>query len=349
MKKLFWLCISLPGLLLFAHAGGRSKQAEGVQLKEPIAWFQRANDQLNLRTPGAAPFRLTVSFHAYPGMELLGKKKKSQMTVGDGVYEETWLGPHTWRREVRLADYHAIEEESNDGRKMQASSDYEPSRVLMLLEALLDPIPRDFVSREYTQSVIGWRIDTIQDQKTSLVRIGRGDSNPRVSITDAFFFLPAGLLVLRNNRGLITSWGDDALFEGRVVPKTLTVMAGDRTLVSAHVTIEAAGKGDPKTFNLPGEEAEAGETLRPLHQFEVRMPEMMFERSSVIPGGTAPSHGNSIWGVLDRHGQYRDVELIDVADAADGKADMEIMREDRHSPPKIDGKPCEVAVSWGLY
>jgi hypothetical protein len=117
--------------------------------KNSIEWFQLAKEQMDLRMPGSASFRMKVTFHSFPGVEFLNLKEKPQIVNGDGLSEETWLSPHEWRREVTLGGYHAIEEDSGGVRKMQASSDYEPSRVLMLLNALLNTIPRNFASTEF--------------------------------------------------------------------------------------------------------------------------------------------------------------------------------------------------------
>ena len=124
MKSLRLLCFPLVSFLL--SAGAQTPAPTQTAVPEPktsAEWFQRASDIMNLRLPGSAPFHMRITFHASPGMELLSFKEKPEIVTGDGVYEETWLALHQWRREVTLAGYHAIEEESGGGRKMQASSD----------------------------------------------------------------------------------------------------------------------------------------------------------------------------------------------------------------------------------
>jgi hypothetical protein len=106
-----------------------------------MSWFERASDRMNLRLPNSVPFHLRVRFHAYPGLELL-PPDQAEILTGEGLYEETWLSTYQWRREVTLGDYHAVETQSVDIRKMTATSDYVPSRVIMLMDALLNPISR---------------------------------------------------------------------------------------------------------------------------------------------------------------------------------------------------------------
>ncbi len=210
---LSFICVLiLPPVPAFSANKGNSER----EPKTSVEWFQRARDQMNLRMPGSAPFHMHVSFHAFPGEELLGPKEKPQIVVGDGTYQEIWLAPHQWRREVTLAGYHAVEVESEKGRKFQASSPYEPSRVLMLLNALLEPIPRNVVSREYgREGVSGWSVDHLSSGNVSLVRIDKSFGDERGTSDSIFYFLPGGLLVLGNEYGLSTKWQNHTIFGER--------------------------------------------------------------------------------------------------------------------------------------
>ena len=233
---------------------------------------------------------------------------------------------------------------------MQASSEYEPSRVLMLLDALLTPVPRNLDSVEHKhEGGEGWRMLPVTSGPVSLMRLTRayGGGNVR-ALNDSYLFLSQGLLVMRSERDIVTQWSDDFIFDGKAVPRHIAVMAVDRQLVTADVTIEPAGKVDAGTLDLPGDAADPGMTLRPLREFEVNMPELMFERSFVVSGGApSPMTGYTISVIFDKHGRYRDVELILAQNQSDAKVSMDMMRkEQHHNTATIDGKPCEVRVNW---
>ena len=322
--------------------------------KTSIEWFERADDRMNLRKPGGAPFHMKVTFHAFPGKEFLNFKEKPEIVTGDGFYEETWLSPHEWRREVTLGGYHAIEEDSLGIRKMQASSDYEPIRVLMLLDALLNAVPRNLASKEFSlEGASGWKIDHVATGSLSLVRVSKSIGSARADYTDSFYFSQHGLLILRNERGITTGWENDAMFAGKAVPRHLTIKAGDRELLSAEVAIEEAAQIDPATFALPGGPAEPGMTLRPLLFFELRFPDNLSDDYSwVKPGRNSGVFLYSLRGVLDRHGRYKELELIAMPKEDDegAKEDMRILmthlREARHRSPEIDGSPAEFVMKW---
>lgn len=345
--------IRLPGYLILSCLlleAGAQPSATGP--KAPIEWFQRAQEQMDLRMPGSAPFHMKVSFHAFPGVEFLNFKEKPQIITGDGVYEETWLSPGEWRREVTLAEYHAVEEDSGGVRKMQASSDYEPSRVLMLLNALLNTIPRNFASKEFRmEGASGWKIGQVTVGSLTLASVSKSAGSTHADYSDTFYFLPEGLLVLRNENGVTTGWENDIAFAGKAVPRHLTIKAGERELLTAEISITAAGRVDAATFDLPVGPAEPGMTLRPLQKFELRFPDNLADSYAwTREGRDSTMLLASIWGVLDRHGKYGELELIampnDKSDAVQEylRTLMTHMRQEHRRSPEIDGAPAEYVI-----
>ncbi len=349
MSSVFWpLLLSCVLIDAFAQPAP-SAQPVSPEPKTSIEWFQRASERMNLRMPGCSPFHMRVTFHAFPGKEFLSVGQKPEIVTGDGVYEEVWAAPHKWRREVTLASYHAVEVESEKGRKMQASSGYEPSRVLMLLNALLTPIPRNFSSREFRhQGASGWTIDHLAKGGLSLVRISTDTGGQGASASDSFYFLPQGTLALRNDLGLETMWEDDSLFAGKIVPKHVSIKGGDRDLLTAIVLIEDAGEASSSMFDLPVSVAEPGMTLHPFQAFEVKFPDLAFRHGWVKGGGDTSQPGFSLWEVLDRHGRYREVELILVMSDKDAESIMTFMRQERNHPAEVDGSPCQLVMSWAF-
>jgi hypothetical protein len=344
-------------LILVTAALPWAAQSQSVSSGKPsepktsMEWFARASDKMNNRMAGSPPFHMRVTFHAYPGIQLLGRHEKPDILTGDGVYEETWAAPHKWRREVTFAGYHAIEAESENGRRMQASSDYEPSRVLMLLSALLEPVPRDLASKEFRhEGASGWRTHEVTAGSLPLVRISKDYGNSSADITDAFYLSLQGVLIMRNERGLVTRWEDPSLYQGALVPKRIVISAGsDRNLLTAEIKIDPAGDTKPSLFYLPGEPAQPGMTLRPLFPFEVRMPEgspIYYTFMAAAGGSTGDTF--SLHRVLDRNGHYREVELVTGADLSNANTILTALRAQHLNKPKIDGSPCEVETMWSV-
>jgi hypothetical protein len=330
------------GCLLFASLTFSSaSQPDDKDPKNATEWFQRADEQMNLRMPDSTPFHMKVVFHALPGL-VLDKERSSQIISGDGAYEETWVAPKRWRREVTLGSYHAIEVQSETARKLQASSDYEPSRVLMLLEALLYPIPRDLASPSLSDKHPKWKVESGAVRDVSFVKISR--TSGMFDIQHAYLFLPKGFLVESVEAGIVTRWQDQIIFAGKVVPRHFGVQGGTRDLLTADVTVEPAGAIDPAIFELPGEPADPGMTLRPLHVYDVgiSLPTMSY----MFRGGE--DFKGIVREVLDRHGAAKEVEVIDSPNPDAAEPVLRLFRDDRFHPAEIDKAPCEIAMGKSL-
>lgn len=308
--------------------------------KNAAGWFRRADDRMNLRMPGSTPFHMKVAFHAFPGA-VFDKEESSQIISGDGTYEETWVEPKKWRRQVTLGSYHAVEVQSARMRKMQGSSDYEPSRVLMLLEALLYPIPRDLFLPELMEGHKRWKTENGTVGDLSYVKISR-TSGPADEL-HTYLFLPNGDLVQSIEGGIVTSWQNRMTFGGRLVPRHFSVQGGTRDLLTGDVTVEPADTVDTAVFELLGEPAEPGMTLRPIQRYEdsLSLPNRSYSwwaTDGLLPGGSI------IREILDRHGVTREVELLYSPNPAGAAPLLSLMRGQKFHPATIDKSPCEFVL-----
>jgi hypothetical protein len=232
--------LHIIGLVAFALASTKlcasAKQSSGA-----MVWFERANDRVNLRMAGAAPFHLSVRFHAYPGLEFI--KGKPTILSGDGIYEETWLSLHEWEREINFAGYHALEIQSGGVRKMEATSDYEPARVAMLLDAILNPISRYALSSVLQEGREHWKIESGSKDDHPYVKISSMRSiSPAITLGTAYLLMPDGVLLAWNENGLITTWQDLTEFSGRAVARHISIQADTRELVSADISVSATNE-----------------------------------------------------------------------------------------------------------
>jgi hypothetical protein len=371
------LCWTLLAFASVASAQIQSTPAQAIRPQtfdpqSPTDWFRRADDLTNIRLPGSAPFHMKVTFHAFPGIDF-SKPGKSTILTGDGIYEETWLSPEKWRREVTLGTYHAVEVRADGVRKFQATSDYEPSRVLMLLRALLYPMPRFLLEPEIQEEHIHWKMEHLVAGTLPYVRIsftadlGGFGPDPR-----SYEFLPDGTLVRSEDyNGVMASWQNDARFAGKLVPRHFEVQGAglDGNMVTADISLEAIGATDPGITQLSGEPAEPGMTLRPFDQFDVHLAAspIHFE----IPQGQASMDhatdypvGVKVYtiAVVDRYGITREAEMsgMRVFGQPVRPSQMEGIRigaqhmveslwKDRYHPATIDGKPCQYLMFLHLY
>jgi hypothetical protein len=352
--------------------------SERPEPTDALGWFRRADNITNIRMPGSAPFHMTVKFHGYPGIDFV-PKGKSTVQTGDGVYEETWQSPEAWRREVTFGAYHAVEVRAGGVRKFQASSDYEPSRVLMLLRALLTPIPRITLEPELDDLHLKWKVEHRAAGNLSYVRIaftqdalGGSGLHP---FSASFEFLPSGVLVRAVDiHGIGTSWQDDRVFASRLVPRQLAVQAMSNNLVTASVDIQTVPSGAPAIAQIDGLAAEPGATLRPFEDLwdhrEVRtfpeQPAINFEYprgyAGDDPKAFIPEGGYvGVSFVIDRNGLPHEAEWTDIANVTGSQAPADLqpyirgassmvqaVMKSQFRPPTVDREPCEVLSMAGL-
>jgi hypothetical protein len=344
-------------------------QTDPLQTSTATDWFRRADNLTNIRMPGSAPFHMKVKFHGYPGIDY-APPRITRVITGDGIYEETWISPIKWRREITFGTYHAVEVRADGVRKFQATSDYEPSRVLMLLRALLIPIPRMLVEPELQEIHLHLQLSHRTAGTLPYVRIAFTQDLTASGIpldSGSWEFLPAAVLVRATDiTGLVTTWQDDRPFDSKIVPRHFAVEALGNQLVSADVTIDTLHDSDTAVAQLPGEPADPGMTLRPFHSFwdhqEVKTwPDIPALHSEMpVPPSDADYPADAVVSaiaVIDRQGIPHEAEWtnlqgekfvgVPTPDTVDiynvmARSLAESWYKDRFRPALIDGKPCEV-------
>jgi len=301
-----------------------------------------------LREPGAASFHLHAVFVASAGEEFLEKGERSDIATGNGTYDEVWFGTHTWRREVKFGVYTATETDANGVRKFHATANYEPGRLMMLLDALYSPVPRIYLEKE-THAGAGWKPEQVSAGTLSLVRLSKSIGSQRAEYSDSYYFLPqSGVLEMSNARGLVTVWSDDALFHGKVVPRSISIRAGERQLLTASISVESASESDRSGLDIPGSRADPGSTLRPFHPDDIRVPDLT-SSFGFISSQVGPAPVFSMTGVLDRNGQYREVEVLIAPNPKNAAAIARHFRQTSQKPATIDGDACQFRVLWSLF
>lgn len=330
-------------------------------------WLKRADDLTNIRLPGSPPFHMKVTFQAHSGIDF-ADPGKSTIQTGDGTYEEWWLAPKRWRREVTFGSYRAVEVFADGRRIFQATSDYEPSRVLMLLRALLYPVPRYLLQPDLedepgtlpavSNKRLAWKVKHLSVGKLAYVELTYRVNDGMCIDMMAYDLLSNGLPVrLTDRMGLTTGWEKQTSFGGKAVPQHLTVTAIGRDLVTADVGIATLSPADSGVLHLPGDVAEACMTLRPFDEWEFPVLAPIHSDVPQLPSNAGYPANIEIMttGVVDRHGVPREAEMTGVQQEPEwlsneekqailthAHAMVESWYRNRFHPALLDGSPCEV-------
>ena len=121
----------------------------GDALVTPSDYLQRAEKVTNIRAAGSTPFHMKVHFVASGNVEF----------TGEGDYEEIWLAPDKWRRKVSLGPYHAVEAQETSKHTFQASSDYEPKRLLLFMRMIAPRTMEDVPIMTGDTDPFDWKVE----------------------------------------------------------------------------------------------------------------------------------------------------------------------------------------------
>lgn len=325
-----------------SFAPARPSPPPAAAAKSATEWFQRADDRTNLRLPGSAPFHMKVEFQAFPG-EDFSPPGQSPILTGDGVYEETWLSPDTWRREVIFGAYRAVEARVEGVRKFQASSGYEPSRVLMLLDALLPVIPRNFLSPELEMAEPNWKLQQVRSGGGLVLRLRYNRNSLYIPASSAWDFSPEGQPLRASSAGLVVIWQNAHPFANKWFPTRISVNSKNKTLLAATIALGTPETTIPPGFRLPGAAANPAATLRPLEYYDVRPASIL---PSNLPVLSLAETGITGRAVIDRQGVPHEVEALGPVYRSIGPDWVETIRKERFTPATIDGFPCEFAARF---
>jgi hypothetical protein len=189
------------------------------------------------------PYLLKAEFQA----------RSSAGGIYTGHYEDIWLAPDKWRREVTFGSSRVVRSRSGD--KLYESDEGPDSKLLLLIFQFLEPIPAidTFVESD-------WRIksDTVGDART--VRVLSGYESPEGKLDPeharGFWFDSNGNLLKTFFLGLETRRSDFVGYHGAHVAQSIDVFRDTAQAMHIRVT-EITGAEDtlPKNaFELKGHE-----------------------------------------------------------------------------------------------
>jgi hypothetical protein len=115
------LFLSLRVFSNVCSASDSDQQAEGLDLLKKAASIE------NLRTPDGKPFHLQMKIHA----------KRIVAKPIDGTYDEIWISPDKWHREIAMPGFSQVEVGDRNSKWVSRNLDFRP-RVASLTTAAVE-------------------------------------------------------------------------------------------------------------------------------------------------------------------------------------------------------------------
>lgn len=284
--------------------------------------FSLAATKFDLRVPEAAAFRMHAVVTPAGGAE-------------GGTYDELWLAPNRWRREVVLGSAHVVESREGDlfYRKV-SGAEYAPRVADDVLDALGLKLPKPggtFVEAD-------WQQGSVIYDKTSTLRIAKGfGSTPPGNDAQAYWLDTDSRVRAAYENEMTVEFSDYEDFEGKPVARHVDVkdngskVAGiwiDRLASSADAKAQFAIEG-VTPMSLADEAAYSGPYFvapHPVHQVSPKDP----------PAG----EGTVIVEVhLDAHGHVRAAKVKQGVNAGVDEAATRAALEWEFSPALLKGRP----------
>jgi TonB family protein len=213
-----------------------------VDASQPYArpMFDRMRAAGDLRLEGAPAFYMKANFHSEDGS-------------GKGTYEETWIAPEKWRREVKVNDTAVLEVRTETAFYRTFPGKYAPRLADDIMDAISFNLPGD--NGDFHDP--DWGVTDTKLGNLPVLRLSAGYINPQGKPDPLArqFFVEEKTAFLRGRYhfSAITIFNDLQPFGQKTVARKLTIIGSSAGKVEIGIdALEPATKVDEAIFKLPG-------------------------------------------------------------------------------------------------
>lgn len=292
-----------------------------------------ANSLQNLRASGSKPFHLHIQLNA----ERVVAKPLS------GTYDEIWLSPNAWRREITFPEFDQIEVGDQNSTWLSRNLDFRPS-VAFLIASAIDA----FLTPEISP----------QETVTS-VRNKRNDGRPMVCVESRsgmvaareMCFDPSGVLASQTLKGLRFEYADFMKFGDHVFPRTIRIPGP--TVKENTMTIEVDSLKEPEQplpeFRHTPDAAQLAPCRRPLTEQPIKKVDPRY------PPGALSLHQQGTVGLyvlLSGDGYVKRTKVVESVSPYLDHAALDAVQQWQYAPVQCGAGPLpteiEVYVNYKL-
>lgn len=165
---------------------------------EASAYMDQARQAMEQRTAGDPAFHVKATFTS---KELDGKGKIAEQA---GTYEETWMSPMQWRRDISLgAEHYASGRNEGKVWRTPQSPSFAVTMMQDCIEPRIPPLP-DLLQPQGLKPK-PWQLDRVELNGIMLDRVGSAENLPkhgkRIAPDYAYYFLPESHALLLKSMG----------------------------------------------------------------------------------------------------------------------------------------------------
>jgi len=276
----------------------------------------------DLRLDGAPSFHMKASFHSEDG-------------ATKGSYEETWMSPKQWRKEIKVNDASIVEVRTESAFYRTFPGKFAPRLADDIVDSLSFSLPGDNGSDFHDAD---WNAVSAKLGNLPMLRLSHGYISPEGkpdAFTDLYFVEEkAGFVRGRQHYSILTVLNDLQPFGEKTVARKITLLGGDVSKLEIVIdTLEPAANVSEGIFNISG--------AKPLYTSETEdrrftQPRAVYTIKPSIPGW----HGQANCSVkVDEHGHVRQVDVKGTTDESVVKAIRAALMNWEYEPATINGHP----------
>jgi TonB family protein len=289
-----------------------------------LAHIMKSRELSDPRTEGSPPFHLHATFQILPNHA--------------GTYDETWLAPSKWRREIQSGSITLLATQNgSEGYHKITGADSTPKEIDYLMDLMYGHFPRTDGSFQEGD----WGQSAVQLAGMDMVRVARGevDAQNRPITGQAYWFDSSGFLRADFVQPKVTVYSNFAVWNRKQIPRRAEVAeSGTQRMLVEIDKIEPAGDVSDSFLVLNGVKPEIlGATASPNGD---KFPDLVHPKPihTVSPEHPASGHGTVLVDVvLDAHGHVVDAKIKQSAGEAPDAAALKAAMQWEFTPMIIKG------------
>jgi TonB family protein len=289
-----------------------------------LAHIKKSHELSDPRTEGSPAFHLHANFEIAPNQ--------------NGTYDETWLSPVKWRREIQSGSITLLTTQNgNEAYRKITGADSSPKEIDYLIDLMYGHFPRTDGSFQEGD----WGQSAVQLGGMDMVRVARGqvDAQNRPITGQAYWFDSAGFLRADFVQPKVTVYSNFAAWNRKQIPRRAEVAEnGTQRMLVEIDKIEPAGDVSDSLLVLDGVKPEILGATAGLNGDE--SPNLVHPKPihTVSPEHPASGHGTVLVDVvLDAHGHVVDAKIKQSAGEAPDAAALKAAMQWEFTPMIIKG------------
>ena len=202
-------------------------------------YFKRGRDLTYPRTDGSSPFHMK------------GKFEGEGIFAGlSGSYEEWWLAPNRWRRQVTIAENTFVETRIDDDHYKQAIS----PGVVKVVDRVTSLFTGEFPGYAYYSPDTDWHMADVDFENIPMTRVAMGRvDDGKVTWSPGYYFDHDGKVRARNSGPETITYDEFTAFAGKQVPYRIDSKFNDILALTARIdSLEPVSPEPDSFFELKG-------------------------------------------------------------------------------------------------